>query len=298
MSTFPVDLSGALTAIITPFDDGAVDHEAFADLVDRQIERGIDGLVPCGTTGEAATLSHGEILSVVETAVDAADGRVPIVAGTGTNDTRKTVERTRAVAEIAGVDAALVVAPYYNKPSQEGMYRHFTEVAQNGELPVVLYNVPSRTGVSMSAETVARLAEHDEVIGIKEASGDMRLVSRIVEKAGDDLQLLSGDDFTTFPLLALGGRGCISVVSNLDPGTMSELVDAANRGDLERARSLHHDVQPLARLLFSEPNPIPTKVAASILGLCEPDVRAPLYVPSEDVADLIEDMLRDYGLQE
>lgn len=296
MSTFPVDLTGAFTALITPFDDGEVDHEAFAEHVDRQISDGVDGIVPCGTTGEAATLSRNEILAVVETAVEAAEGRVPVVAGTGTNDTHKTIDRTSAVAEIDGVDAALVVAPYYNKPSQEGMYRHFAEVAEHGGLPIVLYNVPSRTGVSMSAETVDRLAQLDRIIGIKEASGDMRLVSRIAAQAGDDLQLMSGDDFTTFPLVALGGTGCVSVAGNLDPGTMSELVAATHRGDLERARRLHHKIQPLARALFSEPNPIPTKMAASILGWCEPDVRGPLYVPSEDFADLMEDLLRDYGL--
>jgi len=296
MDEYPVDLRGAFTALITPFEDGEVDHESFADLVDRQIEAGIDGIVPCGTTGEAATLSNDEILAVVQTAAEAADGRVPVVAGTGTNDTRKTIRRTRAVAEIDGVDAALVVAPYYNRPNQEGMYRHFHEVADHGGLPVVLYNVPSRTGVSLSADTVGRLAEHDQIIGIKEASGDMRLVSKIAAKAGDDLQLLSGDDFTTFPLLALGGVGCVSVVGNLDPATMSDLFAAARRGDLEQARELHREVQPLARLLFSEPNPVPTKVAASILGWCEADVRGPLYVPSEDFAGLMEDMLRDYGL--
>ena len=296
MTDGPVDFHGAMTALITPFKGGSVDHDAYARLVDRQIEGGIDGIVPCGTTGEAATLSKEESLAVIRTATDAADGRVPVIAGTGSNDTRKSIEMTRAVSEISGVDAALVVAPYYNKPSQEGMFRHFTEIADHGGLPVVLYNVPSRTGVSMTAETVARLAEHEDIIAIKEASGDMRLDTRIVEEADDDIELLSGDDFTTYPQLAVGGVGCISVVSNLDPGTMSDLVAAANRGDLETARRLHQKIQPLARLLFSEPNPVPTKVAASLLDWCEPDVRPPLYVPSEDFADLMEDMLEDYGL--
>lgn len=296
MAKFPVELKGAFTALITPFKGGSVDHDAYAELVDRQIEGGIDGIVPCGTTGEAATMSKEETLSVIRTAVDAAEGRCPVIAGTGSNDTRKTVEMTRAASEISGVDAALVVTPYYNKPDQEGMYRHFIDVANNGGLPVVLYNVPSRTGVSFTAETVARLAEHDNIIGIKEASGDMRLVTRIAEEANDEIQLLSGDDFTTYPLVAIGGTGCISVVSNLDPGTMSELVHSTARGDIERAQKLHQKIQPLARMLFSKPNPVPTKVAASILGWCEPDVRAPLYVPSEDYVDLIDDLLEDYGL--
>lgn len=298
MSDFPVTLEGALTALITPFRDGSVDHDAYADLVDRQIEGGIDGLVPCGTTGEAATLSKDEKLSVIRTCADAADGRVPVVAGTGTNDTRETVKLTQSVSEISGVDAALVVAPYYNKPDQEGMYRHFVEVADEGGLPVMLYNVPSRTGVSLTAETVERLAEHDQIVAIKEASADMRLATRIAADAGDDIQMLSGDDFTTYPLIAVGGTGCVSVVSNLVPGTMSDLVTAARDGDIERARRLHQKIQPLARLLFSEPNPVPTKLAASILGWCEPDVRGPLYVPSEDVRGLMKDMLEDYGLLE
>ncbi len=296
MSDYPVTLEGAFTALITPFDGHSIDHDAYAELVDRQIEGGIDGLVPCGTTGEAATMSNDEMLSVIRTCTDAADGRVPVVAGTGSNDTRKTIQTTQAVSEISGVDAALVVTPYYNKPDQEGMYRHFIEVADHGGLPVVLYNVPSRTGVSLTAETVARLAKHDNIVGIKEASADMTLVNRIDDDAGDNLQLMSGDDFTTYPLVSIGGTGCVSVVSNLDPGTMSELVEAADNGDVDRARELHQKIQPLARMLFAKPNPVPTKVAASLLGWCEPDVRPPLYLPSEDFADLMEDMLEDYGI--
>ncbi len=296
MSNFPVRLEGAFTALITPFDGRSIDHDAYTDLVDRQIEGGIDGLVPCGTTGEAATLSTDEMLSVIRTCADATDGRVPVVAGTGSNDTQKTIETTRAAAEIPGVDAALVVTPYYNKPDQEGMYRHFVEVADEGGLPVVLYNVPSRTGVSLSAETIARLAEHERIVGIKEASADMTLATRIADDAGDDLQMMSGDDFTTYPLVAIGGTGCVSVVSNLDPGTMSELVEAARDGEVERARQLHQKIQPLARLLFAKPNPVPTKLAASILGWCRPDVRQPMYVPSEDFRELMEDLLEEYGL--
>lgn len=294
MGDRPTRLEGAFTALITPFKGGSVDHDALADHVERQIEGGIDGLVPCGTTGEAATMTKEEKLSVIRTTVDAADGRVPIVAGTGTNDTRETIEMTRAVAEIGGVDAALVVTPYYNKPNQEGLYRHFHEIAEQGGLPVMLYNVPSRTGVFLSAETVARLAEDDDIVALKEASGDMRLGTRIVEEAGDDLQLFSGDDFTTYPLVAIGAAGCVSVASNVIPGPMSELVAAARTGDIERARRLHRKIQPLTRMLFSEPNPVPTKLAASILGWCEPDVRPPLYVPSEDVRDLLEEMLHEH----
>ncbi|MFB6264731.1 MAG: 4-hydroxy-tetrahydrodipicolinate synthase [Bradymonadaceae bacterium] len=296
MSDFPVELNGAFTALITPFQNGSVDHEAYAQLVERQIDNGIDGLVPCGTTGEAATLSKNELLTTVETAVDAADGRVPIVAGTGSNDTEKTVETTRAVSKIEGVDAALVVTPYYNKPDQKGMYRHFVEVADRGGLPVVLYNVPGRTGVSLEATTVAKLAEHENIVAIKEASGDMTLDTEILEQAGDQIQLLSGDDFTTFPLVALGGKGCISVVSNLDPWTMSELVAAARDGDLETARRMHQKIQPLARALFARPNPVPTKTAAALLGWCRAEVRPPLYTPSEEFREDLRGVLDDYGL--
>jgi len=176
------------------------------------------------------------------------------------------------------------------------MYRHFVEVADEGGLPVMLYNVPSRTGVSLTAETIERLAEHDDVVAIKEASADMTLATRIAADAGDDIQMLSGDDFTTYPLVAIGGTGCVSVASNLVPGPMSDLVAATRRGDLQKARRLHQKIQPLARLLFAKPNPVPTKLAASILGWCQPDVRGPLCVPSEDFRGLMEDMLREYGL--
>lgn len=241
-------------------------------------------------------MTTDEQLAVIRTCVEASEGRVPVVAGTGSNDTEKTVEMTRKVAGLGGVDAALVVTPYYNKPSQEGMLRHFRQVADEGGLPVVLYNVPSRTGVSLEADTVARLAEHENIIGIKEASADMRLDTRIVEEAGDNIQLLSGDDFTTFPLLTVGGVGCVSVASNLDPGTMSELVASANAGDLEKARRLHLKIQPLARMLFAEPNPVPAKTAAWLLGWCKADVRAPLYTVSEDFAELMREILENYGL--
>lgn len=296
MTTDTLSLTGAFTALITPFRDGGVDRDAYAEHVERQIDGGIDGLVPCGTTGEAATMSTDEQIETISICAEVADGRVPVVAGTGSNDTEKTVEMTRRVAEIDGVDAALVVTPYYNKPSQEGMYRHFRRVADRGDLPVVLYNVPSRTGVSLDAETVARLARHDRIVGIKEATGDMRLGSRIHEEAGDDIALMSGDDFTTLPLLSVGGQGCVSVVSNLDPQIMSNLVDLANRGKMDGARQRHQKMLPLARLLFAKPNPVPTKTAAWLMGWCQPDVRAPLYTPSQDYSELMRDMLEDYGL--
>jgi len=280
-------LGGAMTALITPFRDGEVDFDALRALVERQIKGGIDGLVPCGTTGEASTMTEAERLDVIRVVVEAADGRVPIIAGTGSNDTAKSVSFTRKVAEIQGVDAALVVAPYYNKPNQAMMVRHFTEVADKGGLPVVLYNVPGRTVVSTSVETIATLADHEQIVAIKEATGDMGFDSHMLELVqGKSLRLLSGDDFTTMPFVAMGGHGCISVVSNLLPGTMSELVSASAAGDLERARALHVRIQSMARMLFSNPNPVPTKEIASKLGWCADEVRLPLA--NSDAAFLAE----------
>ncbi len=292
----PLQMRGAYTALITPFRDGEVDVTALKALVDRQIEGGIDGLVPCGTTGEAATMSEDEQLLVIETVAERAAGRVPVIAGTGSNNTAKTIEYTRRVSEIPGVDAALVVTPYYNKPGQSALVRHYLEIAENGDLPVVLYNVPGRTAVSMTAETVARIAEHEHVIAVKEATGDMVLATRILEECGDSIALFSGDDFTTFPLLAVGGAGCVSVLSNIDPTAMHDMCAAAADGNWDEARSIHLAIQPLARALFSDTNPVPVKTAAAMLGWCGPQLRAPLYEPDDRVNGLLNDALVARGL--
>ena len=290
-------LRGAFTALITPFsDDGNVDFGALRGLVRRQLKGGIDGLVPCGTTGEAATMSPPERLRVIETVVDEANGQVPIIAGTGTNDTARSISFTKQVSEIDGVDAALVVTPYYNKPGQPELLRHFREVADEGGLPVVLYNVPGRTGVSLAADTVARLAEHEAIVAIKEASADMALGSAIRANTSDDFALLSGDDFTTFPLVAIGGQGCVSVVSNLVPGDMSKMCAAALDGDFETARQIHLGIQPLARALFRKSNPIPVKAAANMMGWCGPNFRGPLYDPDDDFKEELGNALHAYGL--
>ncbi len=296
MTKTALRLQGALTAIITPFAKGQVDYESLRALVSRQIEGGIDGLVPCGTTGESVTMSDEERLGVIGAVVEQAGGRVPIVAGTGTNDTAASVAFTKRVAALGGVDAALVVTPYYNKPNQEGLYRHFATIADEGGLPVVVYNVPGRTNISLTAKTIARLAAHGNIVGVKEASGDMVLATQIFEQIGDSIAMLSGDDFTTFPFLALGGQGCISVVSNLDPGAMSQMCALANRGDWAGARALHMQIQPLARALFSDANPIPVKAAAALLGWCGPDMRGPLYAPDDASRQALAEVLRAYGL--
>jgi 4-hydroxy-tetrahydrodipicolinate synthase len=290
-------LRGAFTALITPFKDGAVDHEALAALVERQIVGGIDGLVPCGTTGEAATMSDEERLATIRTVVEVAAGRVPIIAGTGSNDTAQTIAFTKRAAAIPGVDGALVVCPYYNKPNQHMMLRHFTAVADEGGLPVVLYNVPGRTAVSLTPETVAALARHPNILAIKEATADMIFDTKIVELTrGLDFVLLSGDDFTTMPLIACGGKGCISVVSNLDPGTMSRLCHATLEHKMDEALLLHLKVQPLARVLFAQPNPVPVKEAAAMLGWCSPELRAPLYGSEPGFDQTLRAALTAYGL--
>lgn len=291
-----LQIRGAYTALLTPFRDGRVDEEALRHHVDRQIAGGIHGLVPCGTTGEAATMSEGEQLAVIEMVADQAAGRAPVIAGTGSNDTTRTIRYTRRVAEIPGVSAALVVTPYYNKPSQASLVRHYRAIADEGDLPVVMYNVPSRTAVSMTAETVAEIAEHPNVIAIKEATADMVLATRIRELCGRNFTLISGDDFTTMPFLAVGGQGCISVLSNLDPGTMSELCAAAGADAWDRARQLHMFIQPLCRALFADTNPVPLKMAAAMLGWCTDEMRAPLYASTADVATRLRIALRTHGL--
>jgi len=291
-------LRGAFTALITPFRNGDVDTDALRELVDRQIDGGIDGLVPCGTTGEAATLSYDEQLEVIRVVADQAKGRVPVIAGTGTNNTRNTLAFTRRVAELPGVDAALVVVPYYNKPDQPGMIHHFTQVADQGGLPVVLYNVPGRTIVSMTPATVATLAAHPNIIAIKEASGSMKFDAEVFAAVGDrdDFAFLSGDDFTTMPFVAMGGHGCISVLSNLDPGGLSKLVSDAAGADPAAARAKNLALQEFSRALFERPNPVPTKAVAAYLGWCTNEVRSPL-VPADDAfVDRVISLAAAYGL--
>lgn len=286
---------GAITALVTPFRDGRLDEEAFRELVDWQIRQGVHGLVPCGTTGESATLSHDEHNRVVDIAIDEARGRVPVIAGTGSNSTAEAVRLTRH-AKDAGAQAALLITPYYNKPTQEGLYQHYRRVAEEARFPIILYNVPGRTGVNLLPETAARLAELPEVVGIKEATGDMKQASDVLELCGDRLSVLSGDDFTAFPLLCLGGRGVISVVSNVAPADMAGMVDAFEAGDLGAARALHYKTQPLARALFLETNPLPAKTALALLGRMAEEFRLPLCAMQEANRAKVRSVLADYGL--
>jgi 4-hydroxy-tetrahydrodipicolinate synthase len=267
--------SGAFTAMVTPFRNGEVDVEALEGMVEFQIEHGVHGLVPCGTTGETPALSEEEDRLVVSTVVRVANGRVPVIAGTGSNSTDMAIKYTK-MAEEVGADGSLQVAPYYNKPTQEGLYRHFAAVAESTELPLVLYNIPGRTGVTISAETTARLAEIPNIVGTKEATHSMDMASDIRRLCGEDFCILSGDDSLTLPLMSLGGTGVISVASNVAPGSVSDMVDALLGGDWERGRELHYELLPLFRALFVETNPIPVKTAASLLGLCSDEMRLPM----------------------
>jgi 4-hydroxy-tetrahydrodipicolinate synthase len=267
--------SGAFTALVTPFRNGEVDVEALEGLVEFQIGQGIDGLVPCGTTGETPSMSEEEDRLVIGTVVRVANGRVPVIAGTGSNSTHMAIKYTR-MAEEEGADGSLQVAPYYTKPTQEGLYRHFAAIAESTSLPIVLYNIPGRTSVTISAETTARLAEIPNVVGTKEATHSMDMASDIRRLCGEEFDILSGDDSLTLPLMSLGGRGVISVAANVAPAVVSDMVSALLIGDFERGRELHYDLLPLCRALFVETNPIPVKTAASILGLCSDEMRLPM----------------------
>lgn len=285
--------SGALTALITPFRDGEVDVEALEAMVEHEIRQGIHGLVPCGTTGETPTLSEKEDRTVIETVVRVANGRVPVVAGTGSNSTESAIKYTK-MAEDAGADGSLQVAPYYNKPTQEGLFRHFSEISKNTDLPLILYNIPGRTSVTISAETTARLAEIPNVVGTKEATHSMDMVSDLRRMCGSEFSILSGDDSLTLPIMALGGNGVISVAANVAPGAMSDLVTALRSHDaaeIDRGRALHYELLPLFRALFLETNPIPVKSAASLIGLCSDEMRLPLAPLSGENLAKMEEVL-------
>jgi 4-hydroxy-tetrahydrodipicolinate synthase len=271
--------SGTFTALVTPFRNGEVDVEALEGMVEFQIQHGVSGLVPCGTTGETPAMSEAEDRLVVETVVRVTNRRVPVIAGTGSNSTDMAIKYTKMAQEV-GADGSLQVTPYYNKPTQEGMYRHFAAIAESTDLPLVLYNIPGRTGVTISAETLARLAEIPNVVGVKDSTLSMNMIADVVSLCGEEFDVLSGDDPMTLPLVALGGRGVISVASNVAPGAVSGLVKALMEGDWERGRELHYELLPLFRTLFIETNPIPVKTAASLLGLCSDEMRLPL-VPME-----------------
>jgi 4-hydroxy-tetrahydrodipicolinate synthase len=283
--------SGAMTALITPFKNGEIDEISLCRLVDMQIEAGINGLVPCGTTGESVTMTEDEQARVISLVIEQTVGRVPVIAGTGSNSTRVTIERTRQ-ARAAGANAALIVAPYYNKPTQEGLYAHYAAIADAVDLPIVLYNVPGRTAVQMQPETIMRLSEIPTVVAIKEACGNLDQVSELVTRAPEGFAILSGDDSLTLPIMSVGGVGVISVVSNIAPAAVAELTSRALAGDMLGAREIHLQMFDLCRSMFLDNNPTAVKTAAAMEGICSDEVRLPLTSISVSSKAAIEAALR------
>jgi 4-hydroxy-tetrahydrodipicolinate synthase len=289
-------LRGSFVALVTPFRDGKVDEAALRSLVRWQLDKGTDGLVPCGTTGEGATLLADEAVRVVRACVEEARGRVPVVAGCGTNSTAATIDNVLRAKE-AGADAALVVTPYYNKPTQEGLFRHFEAVGARGGLPVILYNVPSRTSVDLLPETIGRLSRVPGIVGVKEASGNVVRVAEIQERCeGRPFAILAGDDMFTLPTLATGGHGVISVVANIAPGDLATLCDDFFAGRLQPAQKAQVRFAPLVRAMFCETNPLPVKHALFRMGRIGPELRLPLVPISEKGAAQVDAALRAYGL--
>ncbi len=287
---------GSIVAIVTPFRKGKVDEDAFRELVDFHIKNGTSGIVPCGTTGESATLTYEEHEQTIELAVKCARKRIPVIAGTGSNSTDEAVMLTKHAAAI-GADASLQVAPYYNRPTQRGLYEHFKTIADASPMPVILYNIASRTGVNIEPETVERLANDCRTIcGIKEASGNLEQMSRIRLLCGERFTLLSGDDSLTLPVLSIGGAGIISVVANIIPKDVADMVAAFEKGDVKGAQRLHYKMLPLVKAMFIETNPIPVKTAMGLLGMCEPGLRLPMCPLSDENAEKLRKALVEYGL--
>ena len=269
-------LKGAFTALVTPFTNGVIDEERFRELIEWQIREGIHGLAPCGTTGEAATLSHEEHQTAIRICIEQTQKRVPVIAGAGSNNTREALELAR-YAKRAGADAILLITPYYNKPTQEGLYAHFKAISEDVALPTIAYNVPGRTGVNILPETIARMyKELPHIIGIKEATANLIQISEMLELCDNNFILLSGDDFTVLPTLSIGGKGVISVGSNLAPRQFADLCNAFFAGDMAEAAKLHYALAPLSRACFIETNPVPVKTALAMLGKINPEVRLPL----------------------
>jgi len=287
---------GSLVAMVTPFRDGEVDEATLAELVEFHVANGTDGLVPCGTTGESPTLSHGEHKRVIELVIKAARGRIPVVAGTGSNSTAEAIEMTVHAAK-AGADGALLVSPYYNKPTQQGLYEHFKAIAQAApDLPLIVYNIQGRTAVNVETETMARLAQIPNIVGVKEASGNLDQMTSVILACGPDFSVVSGDDSLTLPLMAVGGRGVISVLANLLPREVAELTHAALDGDSKRARELHQRLFPICRAMFIETNPIPVKEAMAMLGMIRAEWRLPMCPMTDANRERLRKVLLTTGI--
>ena len=289
-------IHGSIVAIVTPFRNGKVDEDALKNLIEFQIENGTHGIVPCGTTGESPTLSHEEHEYVIELTVQTVKKRVPVIAGTGSNSTKEAIRLTRFAKEI-GADAALIVVPYYNKPTQDGLYLHFKQIATQVDLPIILYNIPGRSGVNMAPETIARLAgDFKNIIGVKEAAGSIPQASKILQLCGMDFLVLSGEDALNFPLLAVGARGFISVTANIAPKDVADVYNLFSAGEFEKAKDMHYKLLPLNEALFIETNPIPIKAALSMMDKIKYEYRLPLSEMTEAHYQELKKTISDYGL--
>jgi len=286
---------GSIVAMVTPFRDGKVDEVKIRELVQFHVKNGTDAIVPCGTTGESPTLSHAEHKRVVEVTIEAAAGQIPVIAGTGSNSTAEAIELTQH-AKQAGADGVLMVCPYYNKPTQAGLIAHYKAVAAAVDIPIIMYNIPGRTGVNMLTETVAALAGLPNIVGMKEASGSLEQMTEVISLCGDRLTVVSGDDTLTLPLMAVGGKGVISVVANIVPKETAEMTRAALNGDWKRAKELHLRLFPLCKAMFYETNPIPVKTAMQLLGRLNGELRLPLCPMSQANRDKLQKALQAYGL--
>ncbi len=288
-------IQGAIVAIVTPFKNGQLDEEKYRELIEFQIAGGTHGIVPCGTTGESATLSHGEHRRVVEICLEQVKKRVPVIAGTGSNNTAEAVELTKH-AQAAGADAALMITPYYNKPTQEGIFQHYKVIAEATKIPIIVYNVPGRTSLNLLPDTVARLAQLPNIIGIKEATGDLNQGAKVIRLCPENFIVLSGDDFTAFPLMCLGGKGVISVISNVVPNDMAGMCNAFFAGEMQKARELHFKMWPLMEAMFFETNPVPAKTALKMLGKITGEVRLPLCTMTTANEEKLRQVMVKYGL--
>ncbi len=289
-------ISGVMTALVTPFKSGGtIDFEALDKLVDFQIENGVDVLVPMGTTGESPTVSHEENMDVVEAVIRRSDGRLPIIAGTGSNSTDEAIRMTK-IAKSQGADYSLQVNPYYNKPTQEGLYRHFSTIADTVDIPLVVYNIAGRTGVNIETPTLMRLASHPNIVAVKEASGNLGQMMDVIKTKPKDFVVLSGDDNMAVPLTLMGGAGVVSVASNIVPRYMSEMIGAARKGNVEKAKTMHYELLPLFKAMFMETNPLPIKECLAQMGMMEAIWRLPLCPPMDSTVDALRGILKGQGL--
>ncbi|MBA7510894.1 4-hydroxy-tetrahydrodipicolinate synthase [subsurface metagenome] len=287
--------SGSFVALVTPFKNNRVDVEKLRELVEFHIKKRTSGIVPCGTTGESPTLSHEEHRLVIETVIKAVNGRIKVIAGTGSNNTNEAIELTRFAKKV-GADGCLVITPYYNKPTQNGLYLHFKKIAETVDIPIIMYNVPGRTGTNMISSTAAKLSKIKNIIGLKEASGNITQISQIVRECVEEFDVLSGDDAMTFPILAVGGKGVISVAANIAPAEVAELVETFNKGDINKSRKMHLKMLPLFEAMFYETNPIPVKTSMNLMGMISDDIRLPLCKMSEENLKKLKTTLKEYKL--